>query len=232
MSVARYLEPEERTRLLGQLQSPRDRLLVQLGLFTGFRISEILSLKWRQVWTANGPAREIEIPRRCLKNGRGSRRAAVRSRRVPVLAPVAEALREHLFAEFGSGSPPATAWLFPSPRNSAQALTRRQAFGIVAAAATRAGLNGSIGTHSLRRSLATDCYRAVGLIEARDLLAHSSVTVTERYVHSDPRQLAGVFAAIEAHARKESLHGPAVATAALAPKGVCSSEGGPRSFGT
>lgn len=229
MSVARYLEPEERTRLLRQLQSPRDRLLVQLGLCTGFRISEILSLRWRQVWTAAGPAREIEIPRRCLKNGRGSRRAAVRSRRVPVLAPVAEALREHLFAEFGSASPPQQDWLFPSPRNPTQALTRRQAYGIIVAAANRAGLDGAIGTHSLRRSLATDCYRALGLIETRDLLSHSSVTVSELYVHSDPRRLAGFFSAVEAHARKESLHGPAVATAALAPKGVCSSSTAQRS---
>jgi hypothetical protein len=69
MSVARYITPEERLQLLAVLPNPRDRLLVVLGLNTGFRVSELLSLKWGQLWSNGQPLAFVEVARRHLKGG-------------------------------------------------------------------------------------------------------------------------------------------------------------------
>ena len=65
---------------------PRDLLLLILGCSSGYRITELLSLKWQQVWDAEtGTARkEVLVARRNLKGGAGLHCRSVHSRRVPL----------------------------------------------------------------------------------------------------------------------------------------------------
>ena len=74
----------------------RNLLLLKLGCGTGYRISEVLALRVRDVWTGMEVARELTIARRNLKGGRGAYHRSVRGRRVPLAEPVREVIREHL----------------------------------------------------------------------------------------------------------------------------------------
>lgn len=69
----------------------RNRCLIEFGLRTGFRASEIGSLTIGQVWDGTQVRDEVTVARCHLKGGRGVRRRAVRSRTVP-LAPAAKAI--------------------------------------------------------------------------------------------------------------------------------------------
>jgi len=63
MGITRYIQPAERELLL-TLPNPRDRLLVILGLNTGLRISELLTLRWHQLVRNGEPIALLEVSRR------------------------------------------------------------------------------------------------------------------------------------------------------------------------
>lgn len=183
MSVARYITPEERLRLLAVLPNPRDRLLVVLGLNTGFRVSELLSLRWGQIWRDGEPLPFVEVARRNLKGGQSARRKKVRSRRLPINAVAAVAVREYAFAVSGSSCPAPEAWVFSSRKRARGVITRRQAHTILARAAVRAGLKEKVAPHGLRRAFGIDAYELTkDVLLVRDLLGHRSVLTTEAYL--------------------------------------------------
>jgi hypothetical protein len=76
------LAPAEEAAILAALPRfpARDRLLLLMGLRTGLRISELLSLAVGQAWRDGGPRAELVVPRRCVKFGRGVRCRSRRSR--------------------------------------------------------------------------------------------------------------------------------------------------------
>ncbi|MBA4135880.1 MAG: hypothetical protein C0518_01030 [Opitutus sp.] len=188
MGIARFIEVGERDRLLGALHSTRDQLLATLGLNTGLRVGSILSLRWRQLWRNGGPVQVLEVPRRQLKGGRSAHRRRVLSRRVPVNAALADAIHAFVAADFGGCEPDEEAFVFASARRAGQPLTRQQAYNIIARAAARAGLQGTVAPHGLRRSFAGDVYEATGhdLVATQMLLGHSSPLVTAAYLR--PRE--------------------------------------------
>jgi len=116
MSAGRYLTPEEQHRLLAQLPAPRDRLLVVLALHTGFRVSELLSLRWRDLVDESGrPRPAVAIPRRNLKGGRSTKRKAISGRRLPLNAAATAAIAEYL-VQLGPALSPES-WVFASRKN-------------------------------------------------------------------------------------------------------------------
>ena len=102
----------------------RDVLLLKLGCGTGYRISELLALRVRDVWTGTGVAKELTIARRNLKGGRGAYHRSVRGRRVPLAEPVREAIREHLL-KIGTDNPDRA--LFSTTQAQGEPMDRRQA---------------------------------------------------------------------------------------------------------
>jgi integrase len=102
----------------------RDRLFLLFALGTGFRVSEMVSLNWRQLLTASGEvAREVIVERAMLKGGAGQRRKSVRSRRVPLTERVRGAIADYLgtFQAIPGGV------VFKSRTGDNQAITRTAA---------------------------------------------------------------------------------------------------------
>lgn len=184
MATARYIAPEERARLLAELNNPRHRLLVLLGINTGYRISELLSLRWGQLWRDGKPAERIEVARRALKGGRSARKKGIRSRVVAVNDAAAEAIRECAFAVGGAVGPNQLAPVFGSQKSGMQPMSRRHAHEILSSAAQRAGLPIGIATHSLRRTFGRSVYELSGhdLLLTQRALGHRSVTSTQTYL--------------------------------------------------
>jgi integrase len=97
--MSRAFTTEEYEKILGRLRSTgrdRDALLLEMGSYLGFRISELLSLKVDDVAAAGVARNEIIVSRRNLKGGRGAHRRAVRSRRIVVPESLRHALTGYL----------------------------------------------------------------------------------------------------------------------------------------
>src|SRR5208283_5268465 len=56
---AKVLTSQEIKRVLGALKKPRDKTLFLTGLYTGLRISELISIEQSQVFTAAGGVRNL-----------------------------------------------------------------------------------------------------------------------------------------------------------------------------
>jgi integrase len=73
--------------------SLRNQALIILGLNTGFRITELLSLTVGQVWDAGKVKPQLRVSRAQLKGGRGCHRKTIVSRSVPLNAAAAGSAR-------------------------------------------------------------------------------------------------------------------------------------------
>jgi integrase len=74
MAGMRPLTQKEQCLVMAALARMRDRLLFLTGLYTGFRITEILSLRVADVWVNGEPGRVVTVSRRNLKGGAGPSR--------------------------------------------------------------------------------------------------------------------------------------------------------------
>lgn len=179
-AIVEYLERKGRAR---------DRLLIIMGCSTGYRISELLTLRCKTVWSGTDVVAEIFVPRRDLKHGRGPRRGAIRGRRVPLSESVRNALRGYLAA---SGTADPEKPLFGTNRRTGRAMGPAQAFRVVVQAADACGIDvARISCHSMRKTFATSVYEQSGydLLATSRILAHSSPAVTSRYLESEAPRL-------------------------------------------
>jgi site-specific recombinase XerD len=168
-----------RTRLLAE--SPRDRLLLVLGLETGLRTSELLGLKVGQVWAGSRPATILRVSRRDLKGGRGVGARSVSGRALPLNARARETLID--FFAHTSGRDPGD-WLFTGRKGGNRPITRRQAARLIRGVCLRAGLDPHKvwAGHSLRRRFVRRLYDTHGINVARQAVGHRWIATTQIYL--------------------------------------------------
>jgi integrase/recombinase XerD len=133
---AKILSSQEIQAVFKLLESPRDRAIFAIGIYTGMRISEIITLKQDQVFTAGGVRYQIILNR--LK-----KRNTVYSE-IPIQPKLRQALVEYKKHLADS------TWLFPSDESERGHLTRGAAHNILAKAFKTLNLEGA-KTHSMRR---------------------------------------------------------------------------------
>lgn len=179
--------------------SYRDRLLVLMGLHTGFRIHELLSITVAQVWDGGRVRAQLQVARGRMKGGSGERRRAVCSRTVPLHPVVVGALQDYLEDRAYEGTCRPDALLFQS-RQGGAALGRLQANRILEAVFARAGLRGAgvWGSHSLRKTFARRVYDKSGhdLELTRAALGHRNIGTTQRYLATSQEAAAAAILAL------------------------------------
>lgn len=165
----------------------RNRCLIEIGLRTGFRASELSSLTVGQVWDGTTVSDELTISRRHLKGGHGLRRRAVRSRTLP-LGPAPRAiLQEYLTSRLRrqGGILPPLEPLFKSAKTSDGGLNPWMINCLVKRACALAGLAGDrYGSHSLRKSYAARIYHVTGhdINLTRAAMGHANISTTQHYL--------------------------------------------------
>ncbi|WP_221033193.1 tyrosine-type recombinase/integrase [Actomonas aquatica] len=181
----------------------RDQALVTLGLQTGFRISELLSLNVGDVWDGAGVRPQVKVTRARMKGGSGARRRGVTSRIVPLNDAAVDCLHRFLMDRAGEGELPMNLPLFPS-RFRGKRLTD-----IVHAVLRSSGLDddGVYGTHTLRK---TFCRRIYSITQhdlnlTRAVMGHASCSTTQRYLHVDDDEIAEAVRAIGGMRKPASL---------------------------
>ncbi len=187
----RYDQVESIIEASGDLETAvglRDRALVEVLYGTGTRISEAVGLDVDDISLAE---------RTIIVTGKGSKQ-----RMLPLGGAAASALDAYLvrgrpaLAPFGRGTPR----VFLNSRGNP--LSRQSAYRVLAAAASRAGLDGHVGPHSLRHSFATHLLQnGADVRVVQELLGHASVTTTQIYTLVTPDMLHEVYASSHPRAR-------------------------------
>ena len=166
----------------------RDLLLFVLGINTGLRISDILSLKWKSFIDGGG---------RLLKVGNELNVVEIKTKKVKTFVinkSVAEALKLY-YDSLDSVSPDAPVFSSrKSDNGSPKALSRVGAWMLLNRYARMVGLNDGIGTHTLRKTFGYHLYkRGVSLEHIQKMLNHSSPAITLRYIGITQDQLNGIY---------------------------------------
>ena len=156
----------------------RNRGLFMLGVSTGGRISELLSLTIGDVYQNRATVTDLLYNKSIVKGGEVSRAVPVnRDGRDAIDALISWHREQYRNTE---GNRP----LFPSRHKSGTVPMHRQtAHQMLKKVFIAAGLNGKIATHSLRKSFAQRVYEQSGDIYlVKELLGHRSVSTTQQYL--------------------------------------------------
>lgn len=174
----------------------RNRALFVLGVTTGFRISELLSVSISDVHREGRQVQRIRVRRRDMKGGR--RRGPRRGRgavhgRTAVLTPLA---RKHLELWLGhlalEGALDPDAPLFRSRKGKDRAISRVQAYRVLRDAFAYCELDlTSPGTHTMRKTFADTMYEALGhdLFKLQKALGHASPSSTVAYLSFNEEEI-------------------------------------------
>ena len=156
----------------------RNRGLFMLGVSTGGRISELLSLTIGDVYQNRKAVSDLLFEKSVVKGGEVSRAVPVNADGRKAIEELVNWHRRH-YRSVASKRP-----LFPSRHKSGTvALHRQTAHEILKNAFIEAGLNGKLATHSLRKSFAQRLYDKTGdiyLVQA--LLGHRNIATTQDYL--------------------------------------------------
>jgi integrase len=152
----------------------RDRALLILGIRTGMRISELLSLQVGQVWDGAAVRPRVYLDRRdskCKLSGSSI-----------IIHPKAAAALVKWINHRSTVHP--EDWLFPSQRCPKSALGRQAAWLILHKAFLTAGVSGMAGTHVLRKTFARNVHEALNgdLFRLAKAMRHSSPLTTLAYL--------------------------------------------------
>lgn len=176
MSGMRKFSLTEIQQIKTTLTNPRDYCLFVLGYRTGFRITELLSLTIDSVWSGSKVRDSLKVWRQDVK-GRTT------SREVMLHPEAKEAICKWLLqVRLDDRKSP----LFAS-RVGNKAITRFMAHKIYKNLVVKLGLEGSVATHSARKTFAHDMYRKLGrdLVATKAAMGHSSIVTTEIYLTPD-----------------------------------------------
>jgi len=177
----------------------RNRGLFMIGVSTGGRISELLSLRVGDVYQNGRAVTDLLYSKSIVKGGEVSRAVPVN---VDGRAAITALIDWHRtqYGDIDEKRP-----LFPSRnKKGTVAMNRQTAHDMLKVAFMAAGLNGKIATHSLRKSFAQRVYEHSGDIYlVQELLGHRNVATTQKYIgisYASARQ------AVEAIALESELY--------------------------
>ena len=156
----------------------RNRGLFMLGVSTGGRISELLSLTIGDVYQNGKAVSDLLFEKSVVKGGEVSRAVPVNADGRRAIDELASWHSQH-YQDTSAHRP-----LFPSRHKSGTVpLHRQTAHAILKTAFIEAGLNGKLATHSLRKSFAQRVYNKSGDIYlVQELLGHRNISTTQNYL--------------------------------------------------
>lgn len=165
-------EVELVSRSFGGRYAVRDKALFLLGVYTGFRISELLSIRVGDVWHQGTMRHVLRVARQHMKGQREGRVAALNEKVRVVLAQWIAAMPQPYDAQ----TP-----LFRSQKGGK--LGRGQAWKILRDAYAANDLEGPLGSHTMRKTTARRLYdQTQNVLLIQRALGHQHLGTTEKYL--------------------------------------------------
>jgi integrase len=180
MKGCRPLTDEEVRQVLASFSgryAARDRAMFILGVKSGFRISEILSLRLQDAVQSGRMVDRLAVQRRNMKKKTEGRAV--------LLHPDAKAALSTWIIELHrSGRTTGNLYLFQSTKGGNQPISRIQAWRILRQAFNANRIAGKLGTHSMRKTFANKMHRALDgdLIRTQKALGHRNINSTVQYL--------------------------------------------------
>ncbi len=158
-----------------QKPNPRNYVLIILGLNTALRISDLLQLKWKDVFDEYG---------KCIREHLELTEQKTGKTKILILNDaVCRVLCRYKEFVFSNGHYQPAQYLFASQKGENIPLCRSQAYRIVKTAAEAAGLYSHISCHSLRKTFGYHAWKqGVPPALLMDIYNHSSYRITKRYL--------------------------------------------------
>jgi site-specific recombinase XerD len=162
-----------KSNILSTKHGLRDMAIFCLGIKSGLRISEILSLKVKDVFQNGRVVERVTVAKHSMKGGKASRSVILNEE-------VRQAILEYL--EAFKSSP--DSFLFKSQKDFNRPLTRIQAYRILKDAYDKASLTGKLATHTMRKTFANNVHNALGhdIFKTQKALGHSNIRNTVFYL--------------------------------------------------
>ena len=149
-----------------------------IGVSTGGRISELLSLRIGDVYQNGRAVTDLLFDKSVVKGGEVSRAVPVNSDGRRAIDDLIAWHRDRY------KNTEAIRPLFPSRNGQGEKrMSRRTAHDVLKSAFEAAGLNGHLATHSLRKSFAQRLYDRTGdIFVVQEMLGHKNVSTTQKYL--------------------------------------------------
>jgi integrase len=172
MSVTEPIRDRSQLRRLAAYYRKQNKIrnyaLIVVGVHTALRISDLLRLRWEDVYDEKDGAFLPHVTVTEKKTGK--------RKMIALNVQVVEALG--LLYPLRRGE-----YIFANNRRDASPISRVQAWRIIRAAAEAIGLLGTIACHSLRKTFGYfACKAGVAPVMLMDLYNHTSFEVTRRYL--------------------------------------------------
>jgi integrase len=190
-STVRNLSDGQLDRVLtwAASQDPPTTAAFELLAHSGLRISELLSLRWQDVWGSSGALTELTVKAAHAKYGN--------ARTLPIPPRTQDAIeRLYLHIPTTTGRPPAATWPL-LPGTGSGPYTSRWLQRVCGRAAIALDLH-RLTPHMLRHTFATRLLAASNLRLVQVALGHARMSTTEIYTHPSLTELSDAMSQIAA----------------------------------
>lgn len=157
----------------------RNYALIVLGVHTALRISDLLRLRWEDVYDFDAQQFRAHVYVVEKKTGK-SKQIALNKQAVSALQKLLNQQKTVWGNNLDAG---ASEFLFCSNRKNRKAISRVQAYRIIRAAANVLNLKGHITCHSLRKTFGYHAWKSgASAVLLMDIYNHTNYEVTRRYL--------------------------------------------------
>ena len=165
------------SRSFGGRYAARDRALFILGVKSGFRIAELLSIQVGDVLQYDRMVDQLTVRRAHMKQ-------KIEGRTVPLHPDAKAALATWLMILRQAPGVTSHTYVFRSRKGGNRPISPVQAWRILREACETNELTGKLGTHCMRKTFANKVYDKLGhdLVKTQRALGHQNISNTARYI--------------------------------------------------